>query len=144
MYCSRFWVNVTTKAQNLGQIRATWFTIGFYKTKKKHLPGQVRALFSFILKFWYRYDRSYIWPPKICNKIYGTRLNLDKFAKEQMHQLGKIDPINVNKFGKFGCTISLRVKFTSFCSNIDSKSSNNTYLNIIKILFLLLFFKFHV
>ena len=27
-----------------------------------------------------------------------------------------------------------------FCSNIDSKSSNNTYLNIIEILFLLLFF----
>ena len=29
-----------------------------------------------------------------------------------------------------------------FCSNIDSKSSNNTFLNIIEILFLLLFFYF--
>ena len=31
-------------------------------------------------------------------------------------------------------------KHLSFCSNIDSKSSNNTYLNIIEILFVLLFF----
>ena len=30
--------------------------------------------------------------------------------------------------------------FQRFCSNIDSKSSNNTYLNIIKILFLLFFY----
>ena len=28
-------------------------------------------------------------------------------------------------------------RISSFCSNIDSKSSNNTYLNIIKIIFLL-------
>ena len=32
------------------------------------------------------------------------------------------------------------LKTLSFCSNINSKSSNNTYINIIKILFLLLFF----
>ena len=32
----------------------------------------------------------------------------------------------------------------SFCSNIDSKSSNNTFLNIIEILLLLLFFQFPV
>ena len=31
-----------------------------------------------------------------------------------------------------------------FCSNIDSKSSNNTFLNIIEILLLLLFFQFPV
>ena len=31
---------------------------------------------------------------------------------------------------------------SSFCSNIDSKSSNNTYIIIIEILFLLLFFNF--
>ena len=35
-----------------------------------------------------------------------------------------------------------KLHFLSFRSNIDSKSSNDTYLNIIKILFLLLFFHF--
>ena len=112
----------------------------FLQNKKETFAWSSESLiflhFEILISVW----QVLYWPPKICNKIYGTRLNLDKFAKEQMHQLGKIDPINVNKFGKFGCTISLRVKFTSFCSNIDSKSSNNTYLNINKILFSILFF----
>ena len=43
---------------------------------------------------------------------------------------------------RFVVNITIKVKEKRLDSNIESKSSNNTYLNIIKILFLLLIFYF--
>ena len=41
---------------------------------------------------------------------------------------------------KCASCLVLGINLLSFCSNIDSKSLNNSYLNIIEILFLLLFY----
>ena len=59
---------------------------------------------------------------------------------------GSIIKVQKEQEDSMGCQgprqwkIAYLMFYLSFCSSIDSKSSNNTYLNIIKILFLLLFY----
>ena len=125
-------------------IRLIWLTLLWLVPSHMHVTGftgfPYKTFFyrSFLKHFQYVRKICYFNSPWLWQAI---RTKFHPFLVLQflkvLEKHASICCVKTHNFFLFIITLG---DFSRFCSNIDSKSSNNTYLNIIKILLLLFFF----